>query len=162
MASARPAHGRPADDSDPARPPVPRTNFVYYLRRDGLIKIGWTGDLKTRMRALRPDELLAVEPGCIHIETGRHHQFAAIRVREVEGVEWFAPEPELLGHIAQMASLYPTPDLLDPDRPAQSDVQAAIYAVLGHHDLDTAKIARLEAELVAVQVRVYHQEHRIS
>jgi hypothetical protein len=52
--------------------------------------------------------------------------------------------------------------LLDPDRPAQSDVQAAVYAALGHHDLDTAKIARLEDELTAVEVRAHHAEHRIG
>lgn len=56
------------------------SDVVYYIRRDGLIKIGWTGNLKSRMRKLRPDELLAVEPGCLHLETGRHHQFGAHRL----------------------------------------------------------------------------------
>jgi hypothetical protein len=90
------------------------TDVVYYLRRNGLIKIGWSGDLTRRMRDLQPDELLAVEPGCLHIETGRHHQFAEHRLpNDGNGDEWFSPEPELLDHIEQMASLYPTPDLRD-------------------------------------------------
>jgi hypothetical protein len=90
------------------------TSVVYYLRRNGLIKIGWSGALSRRMRDLQPDELLAVEPGCLHIETGRHHQFADHRLPNTgDGDEWFSPEPEVLAHIARMATLYPTPDLRD-------------------------------------------------
>lgn len=88
------------------------SDVVYYLRRNGLIKIGWTGNIKARMRALRPDELLAAEPGCMHIETGRHHQFGEHRLPNTgDGDEWFQPAPELLDHIEQMASLYPKPAL---------------------------------------------------
>jgi hypothetical protein len=61
------------------------------------------------MRALRPDELLAVEPGNIPLETGRHHQFEAFRVPHGEGREWYAPEPELLDHIARMRMIYEAP-----------------------------------------------------
>ena len=82
--------------------------IVYYIRRGGLIKIGYTARFVNRMRALAPDELLAVEPGNLRLEAGRHQQFAAFRV---EGREWFAPEPELLAHIALMASIYETPPL---------------------------------------------------
>lgn len=89
-------------------------DVVYYLRRNGLIKIGWSGNLKARMRALRPDELLAVEPGCMHIETGRHHQFAEHRLPSgPAGDEWFNPAPELLGHIELIARMYPTPSLAE-------------------------------------------------
>lgn len=52
------------------------TEVVYYLRKGDRIKIGWSGNLKARMRALRPDELLAIEPGCLHQETARHHHVA--------------------------------------------------------------------------------------
>lgn len=90
------------------------TAVVYYLRRNGLIKIGWTGNIKARMRALRPDELLAVEPGCMHIETGRHHQFAEHRLpNDGNGDEWFSPEPEVLAHIELIAQMYPTPVLAE-------------------------------------------------
>ena len=96
-------------------------SVVYYLRRNDLIKIGWSGNLKARMRALRPDELLAAEPGCIHIETGRHHQFAEHRLpNNGDGDEWFQSAPELLTHIELIARVYPTPDLAElvpPPRP---------------------------------------------
>lgn len=96
------------------------SDVVYYIRRDDLIKIGWTGNLKARMRKLRPDELLAVEPGCVHIETGRHHQFAEHRLPNTgDGDEWFSPTPELLAHTELIARMYPTPvlaDLLPPPR----------------------------------------------
>jgi hypothetical protein len=90
------------------------SNVVYYLRRNGLIKIGWSGNLAARMRTLRPGELLAVEPGCLHIETGRHHQFAEHRLsNDGNGDEWFSPDPELLAHIELIAQMYPTPDLAE-------------------------------------------------
>lgn len=85
--------------------------LVYYIRRNGLIKIGYTTRFAQRMRRLRPDDLLAVEPGNLPLETGRHHQFAAFRVPHSEGREWYAPEPELLKHIARMAHLYEVPEL---------------------------------------------------
>lgn len=52
--------------------------------------------------------------------------------------------------------------LLDPDRPAQSDVRAAVYAAIQNHDLTQARLARLQDELVAVEVRAHHAEHRIA
>lgn len=71
--------------------------FVYYVKRDDLIKIGYTADLASRVRALK-GRLLAVEPGSRSIERERHAQFAAHRVLG----EWFKPAPELLDHIAKL------------------------------------------------------------
>jgi hypothetical protein len=50
------------------------TDVVYYIRRDGFIKIGVTGNFIQRMHKLRPDEVLAVEPGGRSLETARHRQ----------------------------------------------------------------------------------------
>lgn len=89
-------------------------SVVYYLRKGDRIKIGWSGNLSARMRALRPDALLAVEPGCMHLETGRHHQFAEHRLPNTgDGDEWFTPAPELLAHVELIAWVYPTPALAD-------------------------------------------------
>lgn len=84
---------------------------VYYIRREGLIKIGWTRNLAARMRRLRPDELLAVEPGNLPLETGRHRQFAAHRAAHAGGREWYLPSPELLDHITRLTSIYDLPSL---------------------------------------------------
>lgn len=97
----------------PARAAVTAdSSLVYYLRRGGLIKIGYTAKFVDRMRKLRPDELLAVEPGNIPLETGRHLQFAAYRVLEgADGREWYQPAAELLDHIARTAAMYEAPEL---------------------------------------------------
>lgn len=79
---------------------------VYYLRRGDHIKIGYTTDLARRMKVLRPDELLAVEPGNLSLEMGRHHQFASSQVEHPDGHEWFDPTPDLLVHIERMRSVY--------------------------------------------------------
>lgn len=88
--------------------------IVYYIRRDGLIKIGYTGRFIERMRVLEPEELLAVEPGNLRLEAGRHQQFDAFHVQTPAGTEWFSPGPELMAHIETMASIYPKPELPAP------------------------------------------------
>lgn len=77
---------------------------VYYVRRaDGLIKIGWTGQLARRLTTLTrehgPIELLATHPGGRDVEQRQHARFRDARV---EG-EWFRPTPELLAHIDKIA-----------------------------------------------------------
>jgi hypothetical protein len=139
------------------------TDVVYYIRRNGLIKIGRTASLKQRMRTLRPDELLAIEPGCRHIETGRHHQFNAHRVREAEGVEWFAPEPDLLEHIARIARMYPAPKLEDlmpapcvqrrPSVPAAPLPRAEVEALERATALQNDDLSRLSDEELAQGIR---------
>lgn len=81
---------------------------VYYIHRDGLIKIGFTRDLRGRMLGLLPMALLAIEPGGRKLETARHRQFKAEKVGERE---WFQPSPALHRHIAKCACLHPVPDL---------------------------------------------------
>lgn len=106
-------------------------SVVYYIRRGDFIKIGWSGNLKARMRALRPDELLAVEPGCMHIETGRHHQFSAYRLpNDGNGDEWFWPVPELLAHAELIARMYPPPSLADLLPPPRRRAAARMVQVI--------------------------------
>lgn len=83
-------------------PPVPPPNVVYYITRidkPGLVKIGTTKDLKTRLRELgsrgRTLTLLATEPGDWKLEQRRHLEFAPMRA---EG-EWFNFAAPILAHI---------------------------------------------------------------
>lgn len=87
-----------------------RRRTVYYIQRaDGLIKIGVTGNLATRLRALKvgPDDLpvvLATHLGGVRAETAAHALFKGCRVAG----EWFSPVPELLAHIERVKrGLYP-------------------------------------------------------
>lgn len=78
-----------------------KRNVIYYLRRasDGLIKIGTTRDLPSRMTNLRREHgetrLLLTHDGGYDREDEMHEQFAALRVTG----EWFRPEAPLLDWI---------------------------------------------------------------
>lgn len=73
---------------------------VYYAKRDGYIKIGYTRQLAKRMASLNAIPL-AVEPGERTKERERHEQFAHLRIANTE---WFLAGPDLLEHIEALAS----------------------------------------------------------
>lgn len=81
--------------------------FVYYVRRDSFVKIGTTTRLRKRMRALMPDEVLAVEPGSYTRERALHEQFAADRISP--DCEYFRITKELLDHIAETVTRHGAP-----------------------------------------------------
>lgn len=73
---------------------------VYYLYLDGLIKIGHTTHLPTRLNSYPPQtQLLASEPGTLADEKRCHAQFAAqLAARK----EWFTPCAELWDHVRKL------------------------------------------------------------
>lgn len=74
-----------------------REHVVYYVQVGEHIKIGYTSQLATRMKAYPLSRrLLAVEAGDGSIERQRHNQFK--QYLDI-GNEWFKPGPELLVHI---------------------------------------------------------------
>lgn len=104
--------------------PIP---LVYYARSGDLVKIGYTTDLRTRMRKLRPDELLAVEPGGSLLEASRHREFSASRR---EG-EWFSLTEDLVAHVSEVAQHHTTPALdrvltRSPADPQETDLLADV------------------------------------
>lgn len=81
--------------------------WVYYMRINGRIKIGYTTNLRQRSRNYPPGtELLAVEPGTPELEKRRHDQFSRSLA---QGREWFAESEVLTAHIAGIAEQYATP-----------------------------------------------------
>lgn len=93
-------------------PPEPRQaavdgSVVYYIRRGHLVKIGTTVNMRGRMLALMPDEILAVEPGDWYLEQKRHRQFEAQRVASQS--EYFYPSPSLREHIASVRAAHGAP-----------------------------------------------------
>lgn len=73
---------------------------VYFLRFGDRVKIGYTGNLAQRLRALPHDELLGTIPGDESTEWDLHERFAHLRIKG----EWFRAEPELLEFIASAKS----------------------------------------------------------
>lgn len=74
--------------------------LVYFVRFGGLVKIGWTGNLKKRMAEVPNEEILGTVPGTMEDEKRCHVAFAHLRVKG----EWFRPEPDLLEFIAGVAT----------------------------------------------------------
>ena len=82
-------------------------SVVYYIRRGHLVKIGTTANMRTRMLALMPDEILAMEPGGWKLEQRRHRQFEAQRVEPQS--EYFYPSPALREHIESVRVAHGAP-----------------------------------------------------
>ncbi len=97
----REAEGR-VKRNDPNAP-----GFVYYIRIDGQIKIGFTTDLKQRSRHYPPTaELVAIEAGTTLTERDRHQQFHRDLAR---GREWFTESEALTTHMAELQNLNGVP-----------------------------------------------------
>lgn len=75
----------------------PGATWVYFMRRENLIKIGTTGDLKRRAAALNA-AVIAKTPGSYSEEARLHKRFAKLRHHG----EWFEPSPELLELINEL------------------------------------------------------------
>lgn len=81
--------------------------WVYYIRINGRIKIGYTANLRQRSRNYPPgSELVAIEPGTRELEKRRHEQFS----RDLaQGREWFAESERLAAHITETAAQHGVP-----------------------------------------------------
>jgi hypothetical protein len=87
--------GEIPDDDGPAL----RVDVVYYLRFKDRVKIGTSGNPRSRIAALPHDEVLAFERGNRLVEQRRHAQFASHRIPRTE---WFERSPELDRHIDEL------------------------------------------------------------
>ena len=92
-----------------SHPALEGVDWVYYLWRDERIKIGTTRHLAKRMAALRPESILAIEPGDRVTESARHRKFRRERILGESETEWFRPSARLHRHINRIASKYPVP-----------------------------------------------------
>ncbi|MCP2339180.1 GIY-YIG nuclease family protein [Actinomadura rupiterrae] len=83
---------------------------VYFIRDGDLIKIGHSGNLKTRRRAFTSDltAILAVTPGDRDLEQATHERFAAQRAKRRE---WYHPAPELIAHINDLRAAMNVPPI---------------------------------------------------
>jgi len=89
MAAFTTGHSGASHDGRPA--------VVYYMLKHGEVKIGTTVNLLSRAQNIRPDQIVAAEPGSYHLEALRHEQFQVFRTRRSK--EWFSPAPSLAAHI---------------------------------------------------------------
>ena len=81
--------------------------FVYFVEVGERIKIGYSVDVRRRMRAYPPGSvLLAVEPGSPEMERQRHQQFAGCLL---DGREWFRPDDVILEQAAAIREQHGDP-----------------------------------------------------
>lgn len=73
-------------------------SWVYFMRHDQIIKIGYSKNPRKRAAALASAEILATEPGGVERESELHSRFRAHRLHG----EWFTPAPELLDYIDEL------------------------------------------------------------
>lgn len=84
-----------------------RDGFVYYIQIGAHLKIGFSKDVRRRMRSYPPEsKLLAIEPGDKDLERSRHRQFKASLTH---GREWFTPTVDLIEHIETVVKQHGEP-----------------------------------------------------
>jgi hypothetical protein len=83
--------------------------WVYYVRITDRIKVGYSTDVRQRMRAYPPHaQLLAIHPGTPTLERQVH---ADLKGHLAQGREWFRPDPEVMAHIDRvLADFGPVPE----------------------------------------------------
>ena len=89
-----------------------RTNgFIYYVRLNGLIKVGWSRDVRQRINSYGPQvEVLVVHPGTRDDETNLHRQLKPARA---VGREWYEDGPILADFIAKALEQHGPPPKIE-------------------------------------------------
>lgn len=84
---------------------------IYFVRVGNLIKVGWTRDLWSRLKAYGASaELLVSYPGSRDDETNLHRQLSPARAK---GREWYTDGPIVAKFIADALSQYGQPPPMD-------------------------------------------------
>lgn len=88
-----------------------RDGHIYYVRINGLIKVGWSRDVKERIHSYGPDvEVLVVYPATFADETNLHRQLKPARAR---GKEWYEDGPILADFITKALEQHGPPRQFD-------------------------------------------------
>lgn len=99
--------------------------WIYYLKVNDLVKIGFTTDIIQRMRDYPPDTpLLAVHPGTPELEREMHRIFKGSLAR---GREWFTPDDYVLEHCAKVVAEYGDPKKFERPAPDRNATKPVIY-----------------------------------
>lgn len=81
-----------------------QAGWIYYIKVDDLIKIGYATILIERLRQYPPNiKVLAVHPGTRELETFLHRKF---RLHLKQGREWYTDNPVIHAHINAVVSTY--------------------------------------------------------
>lgn len=80
---------------------------IYFVRLNGMVKVGWTRDLSSRLKAYGASvEVLAHHPGTRDDETNLHRQ---LRPALARGREWYEDGPIIQDYIASVVERWGEP-----------------------------------------------------
>lgn len=84
-------------------------SVCYFVRLDGLVKIGYASDLRRRLSQLKApyDDVLWIEPGGRARESELHTRFAVDRVTG----EMFTLSPDIIGYVNECRAALALPPL---------------------------------------------------
>ncbi|MGW4426612.1 GIY-YIG nuclease family protein [Streptosporangium sp. NPDC004631] len=83
---------QPPSPSGAVEPGESGEGFVYFIRFSDRIKIGWSANPSSRLKALPHDEVIAIVAGSMDDERKYHARFARLRMQG----EWFRDDPAIV------------------------------------------------------------------
>jgi len=99
------------DEAAKQRRMADRNGKIYFVRLNGLIKVGWSRDVNDRLRAYGPEvEVLCIYPGSRDDETYLHRQLRPVLAR---GREWYEDHPIVTDYVAKMLEKHGAPNYAD-------------------------------------------------
>jgi len=113
------------DKIRPVQQDMRHVPLVYFARREHLIKIGTTTNLRQRMASLHA-QTLATEPGDIGRERQLHLRFKHL-VASGRSREWFHPGPDLVAYINELRAASGVPPVDSPAPPIGQCVELDAY-----------------------------------
>ena len=102
LAETRTAEAATPPEPVPARTALDEAGHVYFVQLGNRIKIGFSRDLPTRMRAVPHEAILGTVPGTMRDEARCHAAFGHLRTSG----EWFEAAPELISAVNDMRATH--------------------------------------------------------
>lgn len=134
--------------------------MIYFIRAPivGLIKIGFTGNVKKRFTDLSRMspvklELIAIHDGELSDEQELHKRFDAIRDHD----EWFHPEQELIDYIDQNGRPFSDLEIVESKAKRAASFRSTIETANALEWLCASKgLGR--SSIIEIAVREFHKE----
>lgn len=87
------------------------TGAIYFVRLNGLVKVGWSRTVDARLQAYGPDvEVLCIYPATRNDETCLHRQLTPARAR---GREWYEDGPIIKAFVDEAVAKWGKPRVAD-------------------------------------------------
>lgn len=135
--------------------PVPQdvrhAPLVYFARREHLIKIGTTTNIRNRMSSLHAQPL-ATEPGDVARERQLHLRFRHL-LASGQSREWFHPGPDLIAYINELRAAAGAQPVGRPEPPTSQHIELKAHLTETTDHYSTRTLTR-DGEPLAGRVRM--------